>query len=106
MSAIRIPCFVVGLTLAPFATGTLSNCRSQPPPKTMQHRDSNFIKSPAEIAVLESKAANGDGQAAWDLFTHYALGLRDEAKAEPWLQKAAKMGNPKAKRYIEIRNAR
>lgn len=70
------------------------------------HRDSNFVKSAAQIAALEQKAANGDGQAAWELFAHYALGLRDEAKAEPWLQRAAKLDYQKAKRYIEIRAAR
>jgi hypothetical protein len=70
------------------------------------HRDSNFVKSSTEVAALEQKVASGDSEAAWDLFGHYALGLRDEAKAEPWLQEARKLGNPKAKRYIEIRNAK
>jgi hypothetical protein len=106
MSAGRIPCFFVGVALIPLATGTLTNCSSSPPEKSMHHRDSNFVKSAAEIAALEQKAANGDSQAADDLFMHYAFGLRDDAKAEPWLQKAAQLGNPKARRYIEIRSER
>jgi hypothetical protein len=104
MSNSRVSCLIDALILVPLAAGTLSNCSSQPSANS-SHRDSNFIKSPTEIAALEKKAASGDGKAAWDLFGHYGLGLRDEAKAEPWLQRAAQLGNPKAKRYIEIRNA-
>jgi hypothetical protein len=94
------------MALIPLATGTLISCSSHSAPKKIQHRDSNFVKSAAEIESLENKVVKGDGAAAWDLFTHYALGLRDEAKAEPWLRKAAQLGNANARRYIEIRSAR
>lgn len=95
----------VALSAALFVAGALSSCNALPP-TGLKHRDSNLVKPAAEIVVLERQAAEGDGQASWDLFVHYAFGLRDEAKAEPWLQKAAQSGNSRAKHYIEIRNRR
>jgi len=97
--------FFVGMLLLPIAVITFTCCSSRPTTEAMPgHRDSDFVLSKSEIAVLEAKSVKGDAEAAWKLFTHYELGLRDEVKAEPWLQKAAKLGSPKAKRYIEIRS--
>ena len=91
--------------MLPILIIALTCCSSRPASgPIVGHRDSDFVKSEAEIALLETRSGNGYGEAAWSLFTHYELGLRDEAKAEPWLQKAAQLGNPKAKRYIEIRS--
>ena len=106
MSAGRIPRLFAAVTMVPLAASTMTNCSSQPPAKSMHSRNFDLLKSPAEITTLEKRVANGDGQAAWELATHYAFGLSDEAKAEPWLQKAARLGSPRAKRYIEIREER
>ncbi len=54
---------------------------------------------------LKKKAVAGDGNAAWTLFMHYGLGLRDEKTAERWLQLAYRLGEPNAQRYIKVRRA-
>ena len=68
----------------------------------LSHRDSVFIKSEAELADLKSKANAGNGDAAWAVFEHYALGMRDQATAEKWLKMADQLGNEKARKYIEL----
>ena len=70
----------------------------------MSHRDSVFIKSETGLADLKSKANAGNGDAAWAVFEHYALGMRDQATAEKWLKMADQLGNEKAQKYIEVRS--
>jgi len=68
------------------------------------HRDSSLAQNADNLKILKYKAMNGDDEAAWIVFQHYALGIRNVAEAEKWLGIAAKHGNAKAKRYMEIRS--
>jgi len=57
-------------------------------------------KSVPELMKLKSDARNGDSEAAWRVFLHYAYGLNENAESKEWLSLAVKFGNEKAKRYV------
>ncbi len=76
-----------------------TNCVAQERP-VAGHRDSTLRKSPEEVARLTVLAKKGDGNAAWSLFLHYGLGVRDTAAAKRWLELANQLGNENARRQI------
>ena len=67
------------------------------------HRDSTLEKNPAELATLQERAAEGNREAAWAIYLHYLLGVRDRAKAEPWLITSARLAHPYALKTLQDR---
>jgi hypothetical protein len=53
-----------------------------------------------EIARLETNAAAGDYNAAYELSGLYSIYLDDEEKSKFWLDKAAALGSPLAKQRV------
>lgn len=56
---------------------------------TPEPQDARFVRSPAELATLKQLARAGDADAAYLVFLHYSLGLRDAAAGEEWLHRSA-----------------
>ncbi len=54
-----------------------------------------------ELASAKAKARGGNGKEAFAVFIHYAWGLHDHTRGEPWLRLALKNGNRSARGYIK-----
>ncbi len=62
-----------------------------------------YLLDQSQVSMAQSKAENGDAEAAMALYRHYNLGLikSDDNKAKYWLQKAARLGDPVAKHNLK-----
>ena len=67
---------------------------------TMHSLNADLLIPPNELPVLQKAANAGDSGAAMKLYDHFALGLEDQAGAEPWLRRAAQLHDPQAERTL------
>ena len=58
--------------------------------------------SDEDVEVYEEKAVRGDPEAAFRLYRHYEIGIRDYVMAEKWLRIAAFLGHEIAKFNLNI----
>ena len=66
----------------------------------LPYRDASLILPREQVVAFKKRAWQGDGEAAYELFWHYSWGLKDDARGEPWLRLANRLGSSSAKRYI------
>ncbi len=64
-----------------------------------------FVLPIAQIAEYRCMADEGDANAAFRLYQHYAFGVADEVAGAYWLRKAAALGNNQAKQHLEVEAA-
>src|SRR5947209_8787964 len=64
-------------------------------------RDAAFRLSGKELISAKKKAFAGDGNAAFQVFFHYGIGMRDGKRAESWLRLALKNGSSAARDYAK-----
>jgi hypothetical protein len=69
-----------------------------------------YILSESALRDRKAKAESGNAQAAFDVYLHFMLGMRQQESPETvrWLKKAVALGHPIAKKHLEARrdNAR
>src|SRR5678816_1470334 len=76
-------------------TSTLTaRCEEGPPTPPIHTHGLDLAE--AERLQLERKAADGDASAAMRLWTYYAIELHDSRAADPWLCRAAELGDATA----------
>lgn len=68
-------------------------------PKNLLHTHGMDLL-PAEKTRLENEATSGDPKAALRLYDYFAYERHDEMAAQPWLRRAAELGDPKAQRKL------
>ena len=64
-------------------------------PRAKQRGD-GLRRPPEEVVRLTKRANAGDSEAAFKLFLHYDIGLRDPKRGNYWLKLAARLGSPEA----------
>lgn len=72
-----------------------------PPPEPGVH-SADPLHTPWPVRKLrevETRAAAGDKNAAWDLALYYGLTLHDERREDEWQHRAAVLGHPEAERW-------
>jgi hypothetical protein len=57
--------------------------------------------SDKELIAAKRKAFAGDGNAAFEVFVHYAFGFHDHKHADPWLRLALKNGSSSARDHAK-----
>ncbi len=78
-----------------------SGYSAQPEEITRIYRNQEFLLTKPALVKLKRKALAGDPKASFEVFTHYSWGLRDDAKAEPWLRLSDKLGSHDAKSWLK-----
>lgn len=64
-----------------------------------------YILSDSALRDRKAKAESGNAQAAFDVYLHFMLGVREQESPETvrWLKKAVALGHPIAKKHLEAR---
>ena len=64
-----------------------------------------FELTPTQVNENRRMANEGDAEAAFRLYQHYAFGVADEGTGAHWLRKASDLGNKKAKQHLDVEAA-
>ena len=64
-----------------------------------------YILPEAALRDRKALAESGHAQAAFDVYLHFMLGMREQESPETvrWLKKAVALGHPIAKKHLEAR---
>lgn len=64
-----------------------------------------YIFSEAKLRDRKVEAECGNAQAAFDIYLHFMLGLREPESPETvyWLKRAVALGHPAAKKHLKAR---
>jgi TPR repeat protein len=61
-----------------------------------------FELTPTQVDENRHLGNEGNAEAAFRLYEHYAFGVGDEGTAVHWLRKAGELGHKKAKQHLDV----